>query len=77
MSVNDYLYDWMPNVGRKNATYRYIFGMIWTYLMALWVFRMGIRRNNAAYVRAGQMTFATVFHRNAVSKYALIDLYDR
>lgn len=77
MSVNDYLYDWMPNVGWKNATYRYIFGMTWTYLMALWVFRMGIRRNNAAYVRAGQMTFATVFHRNAVSKYALIDLYDR
>ena len=38
---------------------------------------MGIRRNNAAYVRAGQMTFATVFYRNAVSKYALIDLYDR
>ena len=77
MSVNDYLYDWMPNVGWKNATYRYIFGMTWTYLMALWVFRMGIRRNNAAYVRAGQVTFATVFHRNAVSKYALIDLYDR
>lgn len=77
MSVNDYLYDWMPNVGWKNDTYRYIFGMTWMYLMALWVFRMGIRRNNAAYVRAGQITFATVFHRNAVSKYALIDLYDR
>ena len=77
ISVNDYLYDWMPNVGWKNATYGYIFGMTWTYLMALLVFRMGVRRNNAAYIRAGQMTFAPVFHRNAVSKYALIDLYDR
>ena len=45
--------------------------------MVLWVFRMGIGRNNAAYVKAGQMVFAPLFHRNGVSKYALIDLYDR
>ena len=30
ISVNDYLYKWMPEVGWKSATYSYIFGM--TYL---------------------------------------------
>lgn len=77
ISVNDYLYTWMPEVGWKNATYGYTFGMTWTYLMAIWVFRMGVRRNNSTYVRAGQMTFSPLFHRNSVSKYALIDLHDR
>lgn len=77
ISVNDYLYKWIPEVGWNNATYRYIFGMTWTYLMSLHVFRMGVRRNNNAYVRAGQMSFAPLFHRNGASKYALIDLHDR
>ena len=77
ISVNDYLYKWIPEVGWNNATFRYIFGMTWTYLMSLHVFRMGVRRNNTAYVRAGQMSFAPLFHRNGASKYALIDLHDR
>ena len=38
-SVNDYLYKGIPEVGWNNATYRYIFGMAWTYLMSLHVFR--------------------------------------
>ena len=77
ISVNDYLYKWMPEAGWKNATYSYIFGMTWTYLMAIHVFHMRVRRNNSTYVRAGQMSFFPLFHRNSASKYALIDLYDR
>lgn len=77
ISVNNFLYQWLPNVGWKNATYSYIFGITWTYLTAIWVFRMDVRRSNAAYVKSGQMLFALLFHRNGVSKYALIDLYDR
>ena len=69
--VNDYLYKWMPEVGWKSATYSY------TYLMALMVLRMGVRRNNSSYIRAGQLTFAPLFHRSSSSKYALIDLHDR
>ena len=38
---------------------------------------MGVRRNNAEYIRAGHMAFAPLFHRNGVSKYVLIDLHDR
>ena len=38
---------------------------------------LGVGRNDASYVRARQITFASVFHRNAVAKYALINLYDR
>ena len=77
LSVNDYLYEWMPEVGWKDATYSHIFVTSWNYLMALHVFRMGVRRNNASYVRAGQKVFAPLFHRNSASKYALIDLHDR
>ena len=49
----------------------------WNYLMALHVFRMGVRRNNTSYVKAGQKVFAPLFHRNIASKYALINLHDR
>ena len=38
---------------------------------------MGVRGNNAEYIRAGHMAFELLFHRNGVSKYALIDLHDR
>ena len=38
---------------------------------------LGVGRNDASCVRARQITFASVFHRNAVAKYALINLYDR
>ncbi|CAH3019073.1 unnamed protein product [Porites evermanni] len=77
ISVNDYLYKWMPEVGWKSATYSYIFGMTYIYLMALMVLRMGVRRNNSSYIRAGQLSFAPLFHRSSSSKYALIDLHDR
>ena len=33
ISVNDYFYMWMPDVGWKTATYGYIFGKTSTYLM--------------------------------------------
>ena len=45
--------------------------------MALQVFHMGVRRNNADYEKAGQTMSAPIFHRNSVSKYAMIYLYDR
>lgn len=77
ISVTDYLYNWMPEVGWKSATYSYIFGMTWTYLMALMVFRMGVRGNNSSYRRAGHFSFAPLFHRSSSSKYAMIDLHDR
>ena len=79
LSENDYLYEWMPEVGWKDATYSHIFVISWNYLMALHVFRMVVRRNYmyASYVRAGQKVFAPVFHRNSASKYALIDLHVR
>ena len=77
ISVNDYLYKWMPEVSWNNATYKYIFGMTYTYLMALMVLRMGVGRNNTSYTRAGQLSFAPLFHRSSSSKYALMDLHDR
>lgn len=77
VSVNDYLYTWLPLNGQKDPTYFYMFQMTWTYLMALRMFRMGVRRNNAEYVIAGQSVFSPIFHRNSASKYAMIDLHDR
>ena len=77
ISVNDYLYKWMPEVGWKSATYGYIFSMTWTYLIALMVLCMGVRWDNSSYVRAGQLAFQPLFHQSSSSKYALIDLHDR
>lgn len=77
VSVNDYLYNWLPENGKKDPTYFYMFEMTWTYLMGLQVFRMGVRRNNANYVKAGHVVFAPIFQRSSASKYALIDLHDR
>ena len=54
VSVNDYLYTWLPKNGKKDPTYFYVFQMTWTYLIALQVFHMGVRRNNADYEKAGQ-----------------------
>ena len=62
LSVNNYLYQWMPEVGWKDATYSHIFLNSWNYLMALHVSCMGVRRNNTSYVRAGQKVFAPLFH---------------
>ena len=45
--------------------------------MSLHVFRIGVRRNNTAYVSAEDMSLAPLFHRNGSSKYALTDLHDR
>ena len=67
----------MPEVGWNSATYKYIFGMMYTYLKALMVLRMRVRRNNSSYIRAGQLSFAPLFHRSSSSKHALIDLHDR
>ena len=36
-----------------------------------------VRRNNSSYIRAGQSSFAPLFHRSSSSKYALIDLHHR
>ena len=77
VSVNDYLYTWLPKNGKKDPTYFYRFQMSWNYLMALQVFHMRVRRNNADYVKAGRTLSATIFRRNSVSKYAMIDLYGR
>ena len=77
LSVNNYLYEWMLEVGWKDATYSHIFVTIWNYLMALHAFCMGVRINNAFYVKAGQNVFAPLFHQNSASKDALIDLHDR
>ena len=45
--------------------------------MGINLLHVGVRRNNAEYIRAGHMAFAPLFHRNGVSKYVLIDLHDR
>lgn len=77
MSVNDFLYVWVTQVGWNNPNYKYIFNTTWLYLMGIQLLHIGVRRNNAEYIRVGHMTFAPLFHRNCASKYALSDLHDR
>ncbi|XP_028513483.1 uncharacterized protein LOC114574605 [Exaiptasia diaphana] len=77
LSVNDYLYAWIPDNAFKCPRYRFMFLMAWKFFSAFKIFHIGVRRNNARYVHAGQMAFSSLFHRSSASKYALIDLYDR
>lgn len=77
LSVTDFLYEWVVQVGWKHPNHRYIFNTTWRYLMGIQLFHIGVRRNNAEYIREEHMAFAPLFHINCASKYALIDLYDR
>ena len=77
LSVTDFLYEWVVQVGWKHPNYRYIFNTTWRYLMGIQLFHIGVRRSNAEYIREEHMAFAPLFHINCASKYALIDLYDR
>lgn len=76
ISVNDYLYEWMPNV--KCSNYLYLFEQTWRYIGSVKMYHIGIRRNNSAYVNNGQTGFAPMFSmRPFTSKYQLIELQDR
>lgn len=61
MSVNDFLYDWVRQVGWNNPNYKYIFNTTWTYLLSIQLLHIGVRRNNAEYIRAEHMTFHHCF----------------
>lgn len=67
MSVNDFLYVWVTQVGWNNPNYKYIFNTTWLYLICIQLLHIGVRRNNAEYIRVGHMTFAPLFHRNCAS----------
>ena len=76
ISVNDYLYNWMPNVRCRN--YLYLFEQTWRYMGSVRMYHIGIRRNNSAFVNSGQTGFAPMFSfRPFTSKYQLIELQDR
>lgn len=75
--VNDHFYTCLPGNGQKDLTHFYMFQMTRTYLTGLQAFCMGVRRNNADYVKAGQAVFSPIFHRNNGLKYAMVDLHDR
>ena len=76
LSINDYLYNWMPRVVDPN--YMYQFELLWRYIGAVQVYHMGIRRNNAEYFNAGMLAFAPFFScKPYTSKYQMIELQDR
>ena len=61
LSVNDFLYNWLVEVGWTQPNYRYIFNTTWTYLMGINLLHVGVRRNNAEYIRAGQYGLCSAF----------------
>lgn len=76
LSVNDYLYEWLPGV--KCHNYHYLFEQTWRYIGLIRMYHVGIRRNNSAYVNTGQSGFAPLFSfKPFTSKYQLIELHDR
>lgn len=76
LSVNDYLYHWLPTV--RNSNYLYLFEQTWLYIGSIRMYHIGVRRNNSAYVNSGQTGFAPMFSfKPFTSKYQLIELQDR
>lgn len=76
LSVNDYLYTWMPTV--RNSNYLYLFEQSWLYIRSIHLYHIGVRRNNSDYVNSGQTGFAPMFSfKPFTSKYQLIELHDR
>ena len=76
ISVNDYLYEWMPNI--KCSDFLYLFEQTWHYIGSVKMYHIGIRRNNSAYVNSGQTGFAPMFSiRPFTFKYQVIELQDR
>ena len=54
--VNDYLYEWMPNV--KCSNYTYLFKPTWHFFGSVKVYHISIWQKNSAYVNSGQTRFA-------------------
>ena len=56
LSVNDYLYQWLPTV--QSSNYLCLFEQTWLYIGSIRMYHIGVRRNNSAYVNSGQTGFA-------------------
>ena len=74
-SVDQFI-KWIKKVEDDNVVY--LFEQLWTYLGALKVYHIGIRRNNTSYIDTGLKLFAPMFSCHPyTSKYKLIELRDR
>ncbi|MEW8543116.1 MAG: hypothetical protein AB2693_06235 [Candidatus Thiodiazotropha sp.] len=71
-------FDWLETV--KDPNYKFMQEVVFTYLLALNVFRIGVRRNNSKAMLSGRQTFSLLFYILGMSKYQEInsrDVYDR
>lgn len=74
-SVHDFI-DWMATA--EDDTVVYLFEQLWSYIGAIKVYHIGIRRNNSTYIDAGLKSFAPMFSCHPYSsKYQLIEIHDR
>uniref|UniRef100_K1QDZ0 Uncharacterized protein n=1 Tax=Magallana gigas TaxID=29159 RepID=K1QDZ0_MAGGI len=76
-SATDY-FQWCSNV--TDANYKFILEVIFTYALALYVFRAGIRRNNAEAIFAARLKFSPLFfgmNKTNYQKIAILDLLMR
>ena len=76
-SVDKY-FQWLKAV--KDPNYCFIQEIVFTYLVALNIFRIGVRRNNSAVMLTGRQKFARLFHIMGMTKYREIcsrDMSDR
>ena len=60
----------------QNPNYRFLFEAIFSYILALFVFRCGVRRNNKNFILAGKSKFTSLFYGFNMTTYQEIEYRD-
>ena len=60
----------------NDPNYRFLASVIFSYVLPLWVFRCGVRKNNQRYILAGRVKFSSLYYGLNMSMYQEIDFKD-
>ncbi|KAI8490489.1 hypothetical protein Bbelb_317570 [Branchiostoma belcheri] len=74
ISADEFLFQW--SAALRNTKFVFLQQQVNLYGVAIWNFRLGTRRNNAEYVRAGMEVFSSLFNGRNHPKYQAIDMMD-
>ncbi|XP_062613499.1 uncharacterized protein LOC134275243 [Saccostrea cucullata] len=67
-------FRWCSSV--KDCNYRFVQEIVFTYILALYMFRVGVRRNNSQVMMAGRIKFAPLFFGLNKFNYQQIEVLD-
>ena len=65
-------FEWQSQF--KDKTYSFVMEMIFTYALAIFIYRIGVRRNNSEFIQCGRIKFSPLFCLMHSPKYTDIQL---